>query len=119
MKVVLIAGGRDFPSQGRVFEVLNEENPQLVMHCCKRGADTWASHWVVEHTRLELRCPADWGGYGEAADSRRNRMMLALLDTFSVAGDEVTVVAFPDGSDAEDLVQEARNWPVAVREIAE
>ena len=96
MKVVPVAGGRDYPSQGRVFEILNEENPQLVMHCCAKGADTWASRWVVEHTRLELRCPPDWGGYGAAADSRRNRMMLALLSTFAVAGDDVTVVVFPD-----------------------
>jgi hypothetical protein len=35
-------------------------------------------------------------------------MMLTLLSTFSVAGDEVTVVASPDGSDAADLVHEAR-----------
>ncbi len=118
MKVVLVAGGRDYPSQGRVFEVLNEENPHLVMHCCRTGAETWASRWVVEHTRLELLCPADWGGYGEAAESRRNRKMLALLDTFSVAGDEVIVVALPDESDAAGLVHEARNWPFAAREIA-
>jgi hypothetical protein len=117
MKVLLVAGGRDYPSQGRVFEVLNEENPQLVMHCCTTVAETWASRWVVEHTRLELRCPPDWGGYDEAAESRRNRMMLALLSTFSVAGDEVKVVAFPDESDTAALVHEARNWPVAVREI--
>jgi hypothetical protein len=44
-------------------------------------------------------------------------MMLALLSTFSVAGDEVKVVAFPDGSDAADLLHEARNWPFVVREI--
>ena len=119
MKVVLVAGGRDYPSPGRVFEILNEENPQLVMHCCARGVDTWASRWVVEHTRLELRCPPDWGGYGAEADSRRNRMMLALLDTFAVAGDDVQVVVFPNGPDAADLVQEARNWSFAVREIAE
>jgi len=118
MKVVLVAGGRDFANPGRVFEVLNEENPHLVMHCGENGADTWATRWVVEHTRLELRCPPDWGGSGEAGDSRRNRMLLALLSTFSVAGDEVKVVAFPDGSDAADLVHEARNWPFAVREIA-
>jgi hypothetical protein len=118
MKVLLVAGGRDYPSQGRVFEVLNEENPHLVMHCCKTVAETWASRWVVEHTRLELRCPPDWGGYDEAAESRRNRMMLALLSTFSVAGDEVKVVAFPDGSDAACLVHEARNWPFDVREIS-
>lgn len=118
VKVVLVASGRKYPSQGRVFEVLNEENPHLVLHCCKTGADTWASRWVVEHARLELRCPPDWGGYDEAAESRRNRMMLALLSTFSVAGDDVMVVAFPDGSDTVDLVHEARNWPFAVREIA-
>lgn len=35
-------------------------------------------------------------------------MMLTLLSTFSVAGDEVTVVASPDGSDAADLVHETR-----------
>jgi hypothetical protein len=44
-------------------------------------------------------------------------MMLALLSTFSVAGDEVKVVAFPAGSDAVDLLHEARNWPFVVREI--
>ncbi len=73
---------------------------------------------MAEHTRPELRCPANWGGYGEAAESRRNRMMMALLDTFSVAGDDVMVVAFPDESDVADLVHEARNWLFAVREIA-
>ena len=117
MKVVLVAGGRDYPSPRRVFEVLNEENPHLVVHCCETGADTWVSRWVVEHTRLELRCPPDWGGYGEGADSRRHRMLLALLSTFSLAGDDVKVVTFPDGSAAE-LVHEARNWPFAVRETA-
>jgi hypothetical protein len=120
MKVVLVAGDSDAPSPGRVFEVLNEEHPHLVLHCGEKGADTWASRWVVEHTRLELRCPPDWGRDGEAADSRRHRMMLALLDTFAVAGDDVKVkvVVFPDGSDALNLVQEARDWPFAVREIA-
>ena len=119
VKVVLVAGGRDYPSPGQVFEVLNEENPQLVMHCCKPGDDRWVSRWVVEHARLELRCPDDWGGTGEAADSRRNGMLLALLSTFSLAGDDVQVVAFPDGSDAADLVRQARDWPVVVREITE
>jgi hypothetical protein len=119
VKVLLVAGGRDDPSPGQVFEVLNEENPQLVMHCCEPGADKWVSRWVVEHTRLELRCPADWGGTGEAADSRRNGMLLALLSTFSLAGDDVQVVTFPDGSEAADLVRQARNWPVVVREIGE
>jgi hypothetical protein len=57
MKVVLVAGGRDCPSQRRVFEVLNEENPHLVLHCCAPGVETWASRWAAEHTRLELRCP--------------------------------------------------------------
>ncbi len=44
-------------------------------------------------------------------------MMLALLDTFCVAGGVFVVVAFPDGSDTADLVHEARNWPFAAREI--
>lgn len=117
MKVVLVAGGRDYPNQGRVFDILNEENPHLVMHRCEKGADTWASRWVVEHKRLELWCSSDWGGFGKAADSRRERMLLALLSTFSVAGDDVRVVAFPDGSDAANLVHEARRWRFAVREI--
>jgi hypothetical protein len=117
MKVVLVAGGRDYPNQGRVFDVLNEENPHLVLHRCEKGADTWASRWVVEHKRLELRCRSDWRGYGEAADSRRDGMLLALLSTLSVAGDDVRVVAFRDGSDAADRVHEARNRRFAVREI--
>jgi hypothetical protein len=98
MKVLLVAGGQDYPSH-------------------KTVAEPWASRWVVEHTRLELRCSPDWAGYDDAAESRRNRMMLALLSKFSVAGDEVKVVAFPAGSDAADLLHEARNWPFVVREI--
>jgi hypothetical protein len=117
MKVVLVVGGRDAAKPGRVFEVLNEENPHLVMHCWEPGAETWASRWVAEHTRLELRCPRI-GGEGEEANARRQRMLLALLSTFAVAGDEVAVVPFPDGSDRANLVQEARQWSVAVREIA-
>lgn len=117
MKVELVAGGRDYPNQGRVFDVLNEEYPHLVLHRCENGADTRASRWVVEHKRLALRCPSDWGGYGKAADSRRDRMLLALLSTFSVGGDDVRVVAFPDRSDAANLVHEARTWSSAEREI--
>jgi hypothetical protein len=40
MKVLLVAGGQDYPSQGRVFAVLKEENPHLVMHCCKTVAES-------------------------------------------------------------------------------
>jgi hypothetical protein len=44
-------------------------------------------------------------------------MLLALLSTLAVAGDEVLVVAFPGGTETAALVDAARTWPLAVREV--
>jgi hypothetical protein len=56
-------------------------------------------------------------GDGEEAAAQRRRMLLALLSTLAVAGDEVLVVAFPGGTETAALVDAARTWPLAVREV--
>jgi hypothetical protein len=118
MKVVLVAGGRDCPSQRRVFEVLNEENPHLVLHCCAPGSRRGPVAGPRSTPAWSCAAPRLGGGDGEAAATQRQRVLLALLSTFAVAGGEVLVVAVPDDAETAALVDAARSWPVAVREIA-
>lgn len=108
-KRVLVCGGRNYADRARVYKVLDELRPSVVIHGAARGADTLAANWAYTRGVEQLPFPADWEAHGRGAGPRRNAKMLA-------EGKPDLVVAFPGGNGTADMVARSRRAGVQVRE---
>lgn len=128
MKVVLVTGGRAYADMRRVFEVLNEEAPDLVIHGDARtwvgenggewrGADYFAGQWADRHHVPQLKCPADWEAHGKSAGPVRNSKMVSFLTMLHAVAATCSVAAFPGGHGTADMVNKARRAGFPVREV--
>lgn len=106
---VLVCGGRDYDDRARVYTVLDEVNPEWVIHGNARGADTLAADWARSRNRRVIACPANWARDGKRAGPIRNQNMLGQQPDL--------VIAFPGGRGTADMVQRARKAGIDVREI--
>jgi hypothetical protein len=99
MRTILFTGGRDYANRARVRAVLEDLQPELVIHGAGRGADTLVDEVARELGFPVAAFPADWERYGRAAGPKRNREMLDQ--------EPVLVVAFPGGRGTTGTVSEA------------
>lgn len=114
---VLVCGGRDFDDwhlfckgmyeNGLTGLVLREIT---IIEGGARGADFLAKVWAKwVGVKLE-EFPADWKTLGKSAGSVRNTQMLA-------EGKPDLVIAFPGGSGTANMIKQAKEAGVEVKEV--
>ena len=87
--VVIVTGSRDLSDAWEVDRVLDEVNPDMVVHGGARGADTFAHYWCKKNGKISVSCFPMYGqGDDRRAPLRRN---IFMLDSWPMA----TVLAFP------------------------
>ena len=84
---LIVAGGRDFDSYGRVSEEINHlangelaERAVSIVSGMARGADRMAFQFAKENNVQVYEFPADWGTHGKAAGHIRNAEMAKFAD---------------------------------------
>lgn len=126
---LLVCGGRAYPDQARVFEVLThihiQHGVEAVIHGdagrerrepAKRfrkilcGADKFGGQWARLHGVKEIPEPADWDRHGPRAGFIRNQLMLDKHRP-------THVVAFPGGPGTADMVYRAKSAGLEVMEV--
>jgi hypothetical protein len=111
---VLVCGGRDYGDHEALFAALDAIHAsipiEVIIHGGAPGADYLASFWAAARAVNERRFPADWPRFGRAAGPIRNAHMLreARPDL---------VVAAPGGRGTADMVRQAGDAGVPVREV--
>jgi hypothetical protein len=110
MTRVLVCGGRDYADKNRVWRVLFQIAPTLVIQGGARGADLLALDWAFRHRVPIETYRADWKRDGKAAGPIRNQRMID-------EGKPDLVVAFPGERGTADMVRRARKAGIPVREI--
>jgi hypothetical protein len=105
---VLVCGGRKFADKKRLFEVLDNLRPKVIVQGgCPTGADALAKFYAEDHGLDSVTFYARWDLYGKAAGPIRNGEMLAKTQPD-------LVVAFPGGKGTQDMVSKARTAKVRV-----
>lgn len=111
---VLVCGGRDFRDREAVFHELHElafkHGWLTIIEGGARGADALARQWAQGCYHGLITFHAEWQRLGAAAGPARNTRML-------VSGKPDLVLAFPGGRGTADMVRQAREVGVPVREI--
>lgn len=111
---VLVCGGRNYSDRETVFHELHqlaEKHGWLtVIEGGAQGADALARHWAHLCYQGVVTVHAEWRRLGRAAGPARNTRML-------VGGKPDLVLAFPGGKGTADMVRQAREVGVPVREI--
>lgn len=121
---VLVCGGRDFFNWAFVRDVLDEidrkETATLpqgpiteIIQGGAAGADRLARHWACLRGVPYTEYPADWGLHGRRAGHLRNTLMLD--DNPNIA----YVVAFPGGAGTANMIKQARERHIPVRDLGE
>jgi hypothetical protein len=77
--VAVVTGGRNYANRRHLFAVLDEMNPDVVVHGGARGADSWAGAWAERGERVCVRVPAKWVVHGRSAGPIRNAEMLRFV----------------------------------------
>lgn len=103
--ITLVAGGRDFRDMDMLRMVLDDVNPDTIVHGAARGADSMAGRYARERGIPCRVFPVKWhdryGNYIPRAAFDRNQQMLD-------EGQPDLVVAFPGGGGTRDMVNRAR-----------
>lgn len=112
---VLVCGGRDFEDFSLVDKILNElrieKEDFIVIQGGAKGADSLAWDWAYMNMLPCWRFPAKWKALGMSAGYIRNKQMLD-------EGKPDLVIAFPGGKGTANMVKQARERGIEVREIA-
>lgn len=112
--IVLVTGGRAYADRVRLFAVLDQWAPTLVLHGrCPRGADDMAREWTQVRGVHEAGVRALWRKHGKAAGPKRNAVLVEMCRRLGG-----TVLAFPGGSGTADCVRRARALGLPVVEVA-
>ncbi|WP_017904670.1 DUF2493 domain-containing protein [Pseudomonas asplenii] len=102
---VLICAGRYYMNAAlcrQVLEACHAQHPLTVLvHGGNQHLGSTLEDWARETGVHIVRYPSNWQHYGKQAERRRNRFML------QDSGPD-RVIAFPGGSDTEELVAQAR-----------
>lgn len=96
-EIVLVTGGRGYRDQDKVWDTLDDINPEVVIHGAASGVDTLAGDWAKARGRDFVAYPADWKEYGKAAGPIRNEEMAVALERHRMDGATVLVLVFPGG----------------------
>lgn len=110
MNIVLVCGGRDFRDRALLFDTLDQEDVDCIVHGGATGADQLAGEWAVARKRPEIIIPAQWKGYGLRAGPVRNGWMIRFVAV-------THVIAFPGGRGTADMVKQARREFIHTTEI--
>jgi hypothetical protein len=118
---VLVCGGRDYTDNVNVYntldKLLNPNNEPLppgnhvVIHGGARGADLLADEWAVTNWVSIKEYKADWARWGKYAGPIRNKQMLD-------EGKPDLVIAFPGGKGTANMIKQAKEYGIEVREIS-
>ena len=112
---LLVCGGRDFSDESLLLSTLDaidaEYEVKLLIHGAARGADTLADRWAADLKIPVLKFPALWDKHGRSAGHIRNTQMLN-------EGKPTYVVAFKGGKGTANMVRQAREFGILVREIS-
>ncbi len=110
---LLICGGRDYEDWPRLYQILDDIHARRgvgrILHGATTGADTFAGRWARSRGVEEVACEARWDLHGNAAGPKRNAYML----TWQPDG----VIAFPGGRGTENMVRQAREAGVPVKDL--
>lgn len=112
MTTYLVCGGRDFTDMELMTRELDDRPVSAIVHGDCRGADRLAGEWAKLRGHPEIIVPANWKFYDKEAGFIRNTWMLKLIP-FHV------VLAFPGGGGTANMVAQARQIGVPVKEIAD
>jgi hypothetical protein len=107
---LLVCGGQLYTDRERVYSVLSELNPAIIIHGAAPGADTLAHEWALSSFPPVgvIRFLAHWTGYGRRmAGFARNIRMLR-------EGRPTLVCAFPGRAGTEHMVHIADDAGVPV-----
>lgn len=91
--IVLVTGGRDYREKDHLFSIMDrlhaERKFTTVVHgdaglyklyarrpLAIAGADALSGRWADERGIDQIKFPANWTGFGDAAGMRRNKQML-------------------------------------------
>ena len=111
---VLVCGGRDFKGKDLVYGTLNglcdECDVDLIIQGGAAGADWWAKKWAQETGTPEIEMKPNWDYFGKVAGPLRNEWMLRFCNPD-------LVLAFPGGAGTADMVKQAHEAGIEVREI--
>jgi hypothetical protein len=94
MRVLLVCGDRNWQDADRIYAIVKEAAPALLIHGDAKGADRMG---MIAGLRLGVRVeahPADWKLYGKGAGPIRNQQMLGRLLELERGGAQVACVAF-------------------------
>jgi ABC-type Fe3+-hydroxamate transport system substrate-binding protein len=105
---VLVCGGRNYVDYEYIKEVLDQHEPDIVIHGGATGADILAGRWAREEGVMEVRVDANWDYYGNSAGPVRNAWMLELHPDM--------VIAFPGGKGTANMIKQAKTKGIPVHE---
>ncbi len=116
MHIVVVTGGRDFTDSPKVFRVLDEINPDIVIQGGARGADLMASSWAERRQKVCIRVPAQWDAHGKSAGPRRNQVMMEFAEDLAMPNRPLLCVAFTGGRGTAHAVACAKRLNIEVRD---
>lgn len=99
LKAVLVTGSRNWKDSQKIFDLLDDLRPHIVIHGdCATGADADAAAWVGGNA-AEIAMPAQWHLFAPAALAGpfRNREAVKVLTALNACGYACSVFAFPLG----------------------
>src|ERR1700758_2680877 len=111
-----VTGGRAYRDYHAVQKALAKVSARFditVVHGDADGADAWARIWCERTGTPQMKYPAEWKKYGDAAGTLRNQQMVAE------AGIQL-LLSFPGGSGTRDMTDRCllANIPVKlIREV--
>ena len=109
---VLVCGGRDYDDVDNVYKVLDDIDQVItcIISGHANGADSIGEMYANERNfKLDIY-PADWNTHGRAAGPIRNKQMLD-------EGKPDLVVAFPGGRGTANMIKQAKQHGIEVKEI--
>lgn len=95
MRAIVVTGSRKLDDVLLVLDVLQETDPDLVIHGDARGADYTADQLARGKGIRSLPMPAQWDRHGSSAGPRRNAEMVNVAKALRECGWHVTCEAFP------------------------
>lgn len=106
---ILVCGGRNYLEYWKVHEILFDLWPDTIIQGGANGADFLAKVWSHAYEIECIQVDAEWKKFGKAAGHIRNGEMLKLKPDL--------VVAFPGGVGTANMIKQAKDSGVEVKEI--
>jgi hypothetical protein len=111
---VLVCGGRDYKNTAEMYHVLDklhlERTFTMLIEGDARGADKLAGKWAEDRGVQLVKVPANWAGQGLAAGTKRNTLMLDLIDVD-------LVVAFTGGTGTSNMMFQAYKRGIEIIDV--